>query len=174
VKRRLFNTLAGMSLVLCMVPLALLVLSLIHSYALSQCVYLPLTPGAATANFHPLAMQRYTNLEVSHGRIMLARSYRDIDSVLPAWAWELRAGAPHSIYVSQHHGFDWTREKGPEHWDYIRLVIPLWELAVPFVILPIAWKRSRRRYIIGLCPTCGYDLRATPTRCPECGSIPIL
>ena len=57
--------------------------------------------------------------------------------------------------------------------------VPYWMLATVFVILPALWTvrfvRHRRRESwrsANRCLTCGYDLRATPERCPECGSVP--
>lgn len=53
------------------------------------------------------------------------------------------------------------------------VIIPYWAILVAATLLPaIVLHRRRRRHQPGLCPACGYDLRATPDRCPECGRIP--
>jgi len=55
--------------------------------------------------------------------------------------------------------------------------VPLWYISIITGILPIRWEYVRRRRSIrnreNRCQKCGYDLRASPDRCPECGTVPI-
>jgi hypothetical protein len=52
----------------------------------------------------------------------------------------------------------------------------LWIPAAAFALLPALrlWRTLRRRRAPAphACRACGYDLRATPDRCPECGTVP--
>ena len=55
------------------------------------------------------------------------------------------------------------------------LFAPAWSALLLSLILPLArigvHRHARRRARAGRCHTCGYDLRATPDRCPECGTV---
>jgi hypothetical protein len=71
-------------------------------------------------------------------------------------------------------GFAFDRLEGP-FGPYTLIIFPLWLPAALFAALPVArgalFVRRRRRVGEGCCRKCGYDLRATPDRCPESGTI---
>jgi hypothetical protein len=83
-------------------------------------------------------------------------------------------------------GFEFTREAFPYHQGNVTLsfFLPVWRVIAipywaPFALLtlhPLArtlapLHRTRRRRQLR-CVACGYDLRASPGRCPECGTAP--
>ena len=63
-------------------------------------------------------------------------------------------------------------KRSPSNWQLFS--IPHWFLVLLFGFLPVRWfilqRRRRARERIGRCAKCGYDLRATKDRCPECGT----
>jgi outer membrane protein assembly factor BamB len=75
--------------------------------------------------------------------------------------------------------FAWVRHSRPSGISSLgpqsetSFALPHWVVAAIFAIAPLAWLsgvwRDRRRFAAGLCPWCGYDLRESKGRCPECG-----
>ncbi len=96
-----------------------------------------------------------------------------------AWAWERRLAGPsacvnpegsplvaptHTIYNND---LPQRNEQTAIPAVVTAVAVPLW---VPLAVacLGVVVPRGRRR--AGTCRSCGYDLRATPDRCPECGT----
>jgi hypothetical protein len=78
------------------------------------------------------------------------------------------ADDPRVERIISHH-LDMYPERPPSQWQF-----RWWSLAATAGVFPTAWLFARfwrtRRRKPGVCQSCRYDLRATPGRCPECGT----
>jgi len=61
---------------------------------------------------------------------------------------------------------EWRTIPKTLHWPIIIGGVPL--VIICNVVLN-RWSLQRSRMTAGLCTNCGYDLRASKDRCPECG-----
>jgi hypothetical protein len=73
------------------------------------------------------------------------------------WRWQTNtAGTPFGLVQRERH-----------------ISVPFWLLIV--ITATAGWLLGRRNWLVrrrvinGQCPACGYDVRATPDHCPECG-----
>jgi hypothetical protein len=89
----------------------------------------------------------------------------------PRFRWSRRADViPYGVNVrTALVRFDVRRDGNARIW-----LFPQWPLVLAAALAPAVGvvRRRRSRFIQGTCRACGYDLRATPGRCPECGAVP--
>lgn len=120
------------------------------------------------------------------GKIHVARffgKYKMHPTLGSRWTWDLKLTSQYS-FSQREPGAPWTHRLGlfpprvrQSWWD---VLIPQW-LLWPMLATPgqawmmrlwLAARRCAKRRAGGLCVRCGYDLRATSDRCPECATIP--
>jgi len=69
------------------------------------------------------------------------------------------------------HGFIFQKSAT---FEFYNLGLPYWLILLITALVPsvrLTARLRRKRPPPGLCPKCRYDLRATPDRCPECGTV---
>ena len=195
-RRRLLNLLTVLSLLLCLATVLLWVRS--HS-AHDTFVYLsPRSPGLPFAETHIWFSVDYGVMHFHWRRHLYTRQAPTQELAWMreqnARGWSRYSGYAHGSPTADNApllrrlGLMLSTEPGRHvagtAYPRLRVLVPFWLLCPLLAVLPGAaaarlarrgekWARRRiRRGHAGhdLCASCGYDLRASTSRCPECGT----
>lgn len=157
--RRLFTLTAVLSLLLSAATVVLWV----RSYRVAdQVSYMHLLRAKSPQQGGPT--NSYLNVSLYSNRGVL-----DADWTYDAQRHTPGYSAEPSVPSGRLHGGFWY---GKDELGDIYVGCPWWSLSLLMAVLPLVFGvlfwRDRKRP--GVCHACGYDLRATSDRCPECGA----
>lgn len=174
-QRKLFTLSAAVSLALCLATLVLCALTLGHFQYVRW----------AGAN-HQVSFYSWS------GRMGLVGTIGNGPVAREGDGWEYHRGAnpgySRALSPVQPGPIRWgfgmhvSRTNGPPvgnwrraGWPVVGMFAPYWFVLCLTALLPAWWLWRRgtewRRRRHGQCLACGYDLRASPDRCPECGTV---
>ena len=195
-KRRLLNLLTALSLLLCVAVCVLWVRSYWHRDSLYREEMSPGGLAWTSKTFHSSSGMiwadiwrgSYLDRSIALYEWQMLQRFReqaalrvgDSATVRPGtWTYSDVVPRP-AVTPEESFGIHYVRTRdqiapGITHFVF-HAGIPHGLVAALAMILPAvstwSWLRRRHRRRGGLCPSCGYDLRATPGRCPECGAQP--
>lgn len=174
-KRRLFNTLSALSLLLCVAIVVLWVRSYWAEDIVEHC-----TPQQGSVGYWGV-------VAASDNGSVAVGNFGSPDPQQPG-GWSLaglrytRFRAVYGVTVFKPGttllGFGCRYVFNSPRVYLRQIILPHWVFVLVIAALPVLWinshLRRRRRRKQGLCLVCGYDLRASKERCPECGTaIPL-
>jgi hypothetical protein len=173
--------------------LARLILTILAAFSLLLCVavcalWIDTYWVARDVVWHGTSVApNYIRVESEQTQLRIAWVFRDPHPVLSHWTyetWPPRQSAPPN---------DWRLDSSDDvifrvlgasllirhgaDFPFRGVLMPYWMMVLGLALLPAfriagLWRsrRSRARRRRGLCQKCGYDLRASSERCPECGT----
>jgi hypothetical protein len=130
-------------------------------------------PGLPTESHHPLPRREYLFAAfILPIAWLLAHPRRDSLTRPERWLTAASALSPLLIAIHLRHPDPPSITDAGLAWLLIAAlgVRLIWPAATNRLEGAARWTPSARRRARGLCSHCGYDLRATPDRCPECGT----
>jgi hypothetical protein len=180
IARHLFTIVAALSLVLC----AAVCMAWVRSHRLSD--YFGWCNAGGWREFY--SAEGHLVIHVMSGDYSTSTqqfqppAYRSepLRYVQRNWLLKVELGENDDTLTSwERGGFAWHERRNARLGArYVTAVAPMWSVAALTAVAPLAWTiarlrgyvRARRRSRRGLCVACGYDLRASAQRCPECGT----
>jgi hypothetical protein len=185
-RRRLFTILSALSLVLCLAAVALWVRSRRGLWDAMSFKDYRIGSSATTWNLYLMSDDGVGTVQISHGNPVVTRSlwdllrhqppppphghfaltvqphdpdYQPFEPPLTVWG---QMGFGYYQWLNGYSRDVWTTKFPLSAPIFLFALMPAWQVRRSLIV------RKRRRE--SRCGVCGYDLRATPDRCPECGT----